>query len=234
MSASVSNVGAGESVSVVSSRMANFRVVMTGSPTRFVLRPSTTLRRRAITWKEPHPHKKCPAKDASCHRCNKKGYHSSHCFSKWVSEVSSENVLNTAFLDTIGGEQISAWFTIKARNKIKSQYWSRSDWHFRAILPEFTEATTVGTRENSLWALTTAPEDPWTVLGKVFAQCAGAVPSWASCKNGALHVWSFLPLKSWVPSVFAYCFLLSDSLFSLLEDKLRIKLQLLWESGDDR
>ena len=95
-------------------------------------------------------------------------------------------------------------------------------------------AHVVGTRENSLWALTTAPEDPWTVLGKVFAQCAGAVPSWASCKNGALHVWSFLPLKSWVPSVFAYCFLLSDSLFSLLEDKLRIKLQLLWESGDDR
>ena len=36
-----------------------------------------------------------------------------------MSEVSSENVLNTAFLDTIGGEQISAWFTIKQETRLK-------------------------------------------------------------------------------------------------------------------
>ena len=83
------------------------RVVMTGSPTRFVLRPSTTNTRCSASFR----------------------------WGFW-----------------------SAW------------------------------ARMVGTRENSLWALATAPEDPWTVLGKGFAQCAGAVPSWASCESRPLQV----------------------------------------------
>ena len=44
---------------------------------------------------ESHPHDKCPAKDATCHRCNKN--YSSQCFSKGLSEITTEST--------------SAWFT---------------------------------------------------------------------------------------------------------------------------
>ena len=53
--------------------------------------------------KESHPREKCPAKDAACHKCGKKGHYSSCCFSKKVAELNSENILNSAFLDTVHG-----------------------------------------------------------------------------------------------------------------------------------
>ena len=48
-----------------------------------------------------HPKEKCPAKDAVCHRCEKKGHYSKQCYTKLVSEVTDENYLDTAFLDAI-------------------------------------------------------------------------------------------------------------------------------------
>ena len=87
-------------------------------------RPKATPTTKACTrcGKEPHPREKCPAKDASCHRCNKKGHYSSQCFTKRMSEVSSENVLDTAFLDTVGGEQTSAWFTTIKLNEQETRF----------------------------------------------------------------------------------------------------------------
>ena len=61
--------------------------------------------------KESHPHDKCPAKDATCHRCNKKGHYSSQCFSKGLSEITTENPLDPAFLGTVTTDRTSAWFT---------------------------------------------------------------------------------------------------------------------------
>ena len=56
-----------------------------------------------------HSHDKCPTKEATCYRCQKKGHYSSQFFSKQVSEVASENHLETAFLDTVSADQPSSW-----------------------------------------------------------------------------------------------------------------------------
>ena len=37
--------------------------------------------------KEPHPRERCPAKDATCHICTKKGHYSSQCFTKLVQKL---------------------------------------------------------------------------------------------------------------------------------------------------
>ena len=66
-----------------------------------------------------HPRDKCPAKDAVCHKCDKKGHYSSQCFSKKVSEVTgaNESQLNTAFLDTVTANLSSAWFATIGMNE---------------------------------------------------------------------------------------------------------------------
>ena len=55
--------------------------------------------------KGQHPREKCPAKEATCYQCQKKGHYGSQCFSKQISrsKVTSENHLqvDTAFLDTV-------------------------------------------------------------------------------------------------------------------------------------
>ena len=51
--------------------------------------------------KGQHPCDRCPAKEATCYRCQKKGHYSSQCFSKQDSEVTRENHIDTAFLDTV-------------------------------------------------------------------------------------------------------------------------------------
>ena len=57
--------------------------------------------------KESHPRSQCPARDAICHKCSKKGQYSSQCRSKRLDESS----LETAFLDstTSSGEE-TAWY----------------------------------------------------------------------------------------------------------------------------
>ena len=60
--------------------------------------------------KGQHPKDQCPAKDAECHRCHQKGHYSSLCYSKTVSEVStSDNFLDSAFLDTVSRGNSSCW-----------------------------------------------------------------------------------------------------------------------------
>ena len=51
--------------------------------------------------REPHSRDKCPARDATCHRCMKKGHYSSQSRTKQVANVTTEDVLNPAFLDTV-------------------------------------------------------------------------------------------------------------------------------------
>ena len=66
-------------------------------------KPRTTPTSKPCTrcGKGSHPRDRCPAKEATCHRCSKKGHYSSQCLTKRVSEVTSENLLDTAFLDTV-------------------------------------------------------------------------------------------------------------------------------------
>ena len=60
--------------------------------------------------KGQHPRDKCPAKDATCHKCQRKGHYSALCYSKSVSTLSEESSLETAFLDTMSSKQDKAWF----------------------------------------------------------------------------------------------------------------------------
>ena len=52
--------------------------------------------------KGQHPRDRCPAKEVTCYRCQKKGHYGSQCFSKQDSdsEVTRENHIDTTFLDT--------------------------------------------------------------------------------------------------------------------------------------
>ena len=61
--------------------------------------------------KGSHPYDKCPAKEAICHCCKKKGHYSSQCFTKSISEISEECHLDTAFLDTVVTNQATSWTT---------------------------------------------------------------------------------------------------------------------------
>ena len=62
--------------------------------------------------KDQHPKEKCPAKDATCHRCQRKGHYSAQCYSsKAVSEMNGEDHLDSAYLDTVTDNQESTWLT---------------------------------------------------------------------------------------------------------------------------
>ena len=56
-----------------------------------------------------HPKEKCPAKDAACHKCSKKGHYGSQCFTKSLAEVESKSALDTAFLGAITNNETPIW-----------------------------------------------------------------------------------------------------------------------------
>ena len=77
--------------------------------------PAKTCTRCGKSW---HARDRCPAKEATCHRCNKKGHYSTQCLTKQVSAVTSESLLDTAFLDMVTTKQSSAWFaTLKLNDQ---------------------------------------------------------------------------------------------------------------------
>ena len=86
---------------------------------------------------------------------------------------SAVNVLDTVFLDTVRGEQTSAWFTIIKLNEQETRFKLDTGAEVTAISEQSYLSL-----QNPQWstpekALTTAPEHPWTVLGKAFAQWKG-------------------------------------------------------------
>ena len=85
---------------------------------------STTKPRLKQPWKHQkqctrcgkgqHPKDKCPAKEATCHRCLRKGHFGAQCFSKSIAELSNDSYMDVAFLDTVSSmsfPQESAWLT---------------------------------------------------------------------------------------------------------------------------
>lgn len=76
------------------------------------------LPRRCLLAAERSP---TPVRNA-CKRCDlsslqQKGHYSSHCLTKRVSKIGSENVLSIAFLDTVAANQTSAYFAIIELNE---------------------------------------------------------------------------------------------------------------------
>ena len=74
-----------------------------------------------------HQKHKCPAKEVTCHRCNKKGYYSSCCYSKVVGEVNThsspnEMELDTVFLETLISDANEYWKDRIEVNDTKLQF----------------------------------------------------------------------------------------------------------------
>ena len=73
-------------------------------------------------WKGPHPRQQCPAKDAVCYNCRKKGHCSGQCLSKSsrgatkVSEIITTEDPSVAYLSTIGTREEISWLTTVAVN----------------------------------------------------------------------------------------------------------------------
>ena len=60
----------------------------------------------------PHGCDKCPAREAVCHRCKKKGHYNSQCHTKRGANqhsVHSETSIDSAFLDVMTGTDQSSW-----------------------------------------------------------------------------------------------------------------------------
>ena len=72
--------------------------------------------------KGPHPRQQCPAKDAVCYNCRKKGHYSGQCLSKSskeatkVSEIITTEYPSVAYLSTIGAREETSWLTTVAVN----------------------------------------------------------------------------------------------------------------------
>ena len=60
-----------------------------------------------------HARQECPAKDATCHRCKKRGHYNQHCFSKAVADVmeerEAEECCDVSYLYTVNLEQGNSW-----------------------------------------------------------------------------------------------------------------------------
>ena len=62
--------------------------------------------------KECHRRDKCPARDAQCHNCQRRGhYYSSQCCQKAISTVREGETVDTAFLDTISTDKSKTWIS---------------------------------------------------------------------------------------------------------------------------
>ena len=85
--------------------------------------------------KESHPREQCPARDAECHRCKKKGHYGALCKTKTIAGADSMEV---AFLDYLTpGKQETVWVNWKA-NRLHSS-WTQVLRSQPSILPP-TEA----------------------------------------------------------------------------------------------
>jgi len=61
-----------------------------------------------------HPRHPCPAKEATCYRCNRRGHYSSQCLSNTVATISTapqqlQTETEIKFLDTVEGIQDNIW-----------------------------------------------------------------------------------------------------------------------------
>ena len=59
--------------------------------------------------KEPHPRDKCPARDATCNRCNKKGHYAAHCLTKQKQAAAIESEIDAVFLGQVESQQKPLW-----------------------------------------------------------------------------------------------------------------------------
>ena len=59
--------------------------------------------------RERHSREKCPARDAQCHNCKRKGHYSALCRQRVVSTIQEGDTPDSAFLDTVTGDTKNTW-----------------------------------------------------------------------------------------------------------------------------
>ena len=59
--------------------------------------------------KGSHKREQCPAKDAICHKCHRKGHFNAKCFSRTVSTLTTEEMTEEAYLDCVTSDSPSVW-----------------------------------------------------------------------------------------------------------------------------
>ncbi len=91
-----------------------------GKGSQIRLRPPTTARQPqpaqgkcSRCGRGLHSRQQCPARDAECHTCKRKGHYSAQCFHKSVADVAREpdaaDHYDRAYLNTIGADQTTMW-----------------------------------------------------------------------------------------------------------------------------
>ena len=113
-----------------------------------------------------HSYEQCPARMATCHRCNKKGYYSSRCFTKQVSEVShSENVSLTL-------HSLTQFLPSRVPHGLKFQarHWSRGQHYIRGNLSATTKAKAQGFNKITLRTFSVTSQDIRTIQSNTHIQ----------------------------------------------------------------
>ena len=105
--------------------------------------------------KGQHPREKYPAKDATCHKCQKKGRFQSQCRTKNVSHLEGYDDADGAFLDTVATQQSSTW-TIEVRVPFKMDTGAEvtavsPETHKTLKQPKLTPATKVLYGPSQTW-----------------------------------------------------------------------------------
>ena len=73
--------------------------------------------------KSPHSHEVCPAKDATCRKCKRKGHFSVMCYSKSVQNVTECDTMDSFFLNTIDNSPNSKCWTMQISvNQVNLQF----------------------------------------------------------------------------------------------------------------
>ena len=71
--------------------------------------PRPTQKHCSRCGKGPHRRDKCPARDATCHKCHRKGHFSAQCFSRTVSAMSTEELSEESYLDCVTSDTTTTW-----------------------------------------------------------------------------------------------------------------------------
>ena len=72
--------------------------------------------------RKAHPREQCPARDAICYSCNKKGHFGAQCLTKRKQVAEVEGEVDTAFLGEVGSTQTKAWLSTLQLNTHKIQF----------------------------------------------------------------------------------------------------------------
>ena len=90
----------------------------------------------------PHPRQSCPAKDAVCHKCQRKGHYSAQCFSKMAVKEVTQTEPSPDHLEGPGENQWKpSAFQTGHRGRGYSDFGGDIEFHWQGRTAEFKQET---------------------------------------------------------------------------------------------